>query len=629
MAGCAGSGPGKNAAPPPADTSAGSPAVAADPTSPQAPASSAGSAARSSGPIGDFKAPPSPAGRAPGSFAIIDGKEAEIPKVKLGDPRIVAKIIDEGKGRNQVMRHLEHLSQKIGHRLTGSSNCLAANNWTRDLYAQWGLSNPRLEQWGTVGAAFDRGPSSGKVLIEEQRRQEDGSTKPEVTTAREMQVTTLAWARGTDGPVRGPVVKIPRTEEEYAAVKDRLKGAWILMEPPKARGMRDVRGRMSDRFDAWREARKKVSEGADKSTIELPARLALEGVAGFIMSSRDERVWTGSIKGWREMTAETVDPEVFVSVRLSDYDYLNSRLADGDTPLVEFDLRNEFRPGPAPVYNTIAEIPGTTWPEQCVIISAHIDSWDGPGSQGATDNGTGTAVTLEAARILATVLKDAPAAARPKRTIKFIHWSGEEQGLLGSDAWVKAHEADWDKISACFVDDGGTNSQGGLPCADVQVEMLAAATAPINNVFYSRVDGRYLNVNIHSTGPVQRMGGGSDHMSFGKVGIPGFFWDEIGRADYGYGWHTQHDRLDLAIPEYLEQSSTNSALVAYQLACADTLLPRAPKEERSPGQERPERGQGRPRAGAQGQGPAAAPAPRVPAPPAPAPAPAPAGTGGN
>jgi carboxypeptidase Q len=208
-----------------------------------------------------------------------------------------------------------------------------------------------------------------------------------------------------------------------------------------------------------------------------------------------------------------------------------------------------------------------------VIVSGHLDSWNGPGSTGTIDNGTGSSVTLEAARILMA------AGAKPKRTIRFILWTGEEQGLLGSKSYVERNGDQLDKISCVLVDDGGTNYEGGLGGTDAMLPMLANATAPINNVFYSETDGRYLNVNLHSTGERLSGGGGSDHASFNAVGVPGFFWDEVGRADYGYGWHTQYDRLDQAIPEYLMQSSTCAAVTAYNLACAPSLLPREVKEE--------------------------------------------------
>src|SRR5690606_17780882 len=178
--------------------------------------------------------------------------------------------------------------------------------------------------------------------------------------------------------------------------------------------------------------------------------------------------------GWRNLNFDRLPKDVEIQVRQSDYDYMNSRLADGMKIEVEVDLQHTFTNGPIPVYNTIAEIPGTVWPDEVVIVSAHLDSWDGPGSQGTTDNGTGSAVTLEAARLLMS------AKARPKRTIRFILWTGEEQGLLGSRAYVNAlrETGELDKVSAVFVDDGGTNYEGGLQCIESQVPYLAAATAP-------------------------------------------------------------------------------------------------------------------------------------------------------
>ncbi len=137
-------------------------------------------------------------------------------------------------------------------------------------------------------------------------------------------------------------------------------------------------------------------------------------------------------------------------------------------------------------------------------------------------------------------------------------------------------------VSACFVDDGGSNYEGGIPAAEQMIPMLAAATAPVNNVFFSEIDRKFLNVNIRNTGKINESHGSSDHASFNAVGVPGFFWDEVGRSDYGRGWHTQYDRIDLAVPEYLAQSSTCAAITAYNLACADTLLPRAIHEDPAP-----------------------------------------------
>jgi carboxypeptidase Q len=540
----------------------------------------------------DAPSPKDPAG----SFAIVAGKKVSVPQIPMGDPAVIARIIDEGKNRNQVMDHLRHLCLEIGPRLTGSSRLEQANRWTRDQFQSWGLSNARIEQWGEISMRFDRGPSTGKVLLVTARPQRDGDAdggagEVAYRTMREMEFSTASWSIGTDGPLRGPIVRMPQTEEEYEAVKDQLQGAWILL-PRTPEGVRQGvadrrRGLANVRHSQRKEAREKVAAGEDPSSLPVDTRILFDGIAGFLAASRDDRVWTSGVPGWRTLTPEDVQPEIEVSIRLSDYDFINSRLVDGDPIAVEFDLQHTLTPGPIPVYNTIAEIRGTVWPDEYVIVSAHLDSWDGPGSQGTTDNGTGSAVTMEAARILIA------AGAKPKRTIKFILWTGEEQGLLGSRAYVEADKERLDRISAVFVDDGGTNYQGGLRCTDDMVPMLAAASAPINNVFYCDVDGAFLNVNVRPqarlTGNVG--GGSSDHASFLRVGVPGFFWDEVGRADYGYGWHTQNDRIDLAIPIYLKQSATSSAIAAYNLACAPTLLPREKPAEES---ERPQQPRRRP-----------------------------------
>ncbi len=314
------------------------------------------------------------------------------------------------------------------------------------------------------------------------------------------------------------------------------------------------------------------TDDSESKGPSIDERVFLAGPAGYISASGDERVRTGG--SYRNVSMDNLPKDCEIQVRSSDYDYMNSRVSDGGTIYAEIKCDHTFTAGPIKVYDTVAEIKGTQWPDEVVIVSAHLDSWNGPGSQGTTDNGTGSSVTLEAARILTAV------GAKPKRTIRFILWTGEEQGLLGSRAYVKMlKEADKLKnISAVFVDDGGTNYEGGLHCIDSQVDFLGAATAPVNGVFWSSTDKRFLDVNIQ---PGRRMGGGisggsSDHASFLAEKVPGYFWDEVGRADYGFGWHTQNDKLELAIPEYLIQSSTCAAVTAYNLACAPSLLPREP-----------------------------------------------------
>lgn len=514
------------------------------------------------------------AGQTPGGLlAVVDGQAVPVDAAiaaSMGDAATLARIIDEGTKRNEVMKHIVHLSEKLGPRLTGSTRIEQSSAWLIENYNQWGLTNVHDQKWGTIATRFDRGPSTGKIFYTSSSRTDPTDIKYDL--ARELQFSTLSWTSGTKGAIRGPVVRMPKTEEEYAAIKPKLSGAWVLLEAPPAVGQRGIRSRAGAIFELRIEARKQVADGTKKpEEFTIRERMIFDGVAGWIGTSRDERVWTSSVPGWRDRVAADIPPDVQVSVRLSDYDFINSRISDGEAIEVEFDLQHTITAGPIPVYNTMAEIKGSELPNEIIIVSAHLDTWDGPGSLGVTDNGTGTVVTMEAARILAA------AKAKPRRTIRFIHWTGEEQGLLGSKEYVDARKKDGtlDSHVAVFNDDGGTNSQGGAPGIASMVPMLAAASAPANNLFTDAKSGLPLNVNIRTAKSMPR-GGSSDHASFNAVGIPGFFWDEVGRAEYAYGWHTQNDKLDLVIPEYLKQSATNSAITAYRLANAAERLPRVP-----------------------------------------------------
>lgn len=505
------------------------------------------------------------------AYAIIDGERAEVPRIAMGEAAVVEAIIDEGSQRNRVMDHLTYLCDEIGARLTGSTACEEANHWVAEQFKAWGLENVHQDEWGEIGVRFDRGPSVGKVVRARELDDDEGNPYTDWLTVRELEFTTLAWSPGTAGPVRGHVVKMPADEDAYWEVKDTLEGAWVLLPAPqRQRGIRGSSGSMNGRLAQLGEARQKVAAGEeDIEDLALFERVAFDGVAGFISTSRDDRVWTTSARGWREMSYYNLPRDIIIDITTEDYDYINSRVFDGEDIELVFDLRHHFSEGPIKVYNTVGEIRGTEKPDEVVIVSAHLDSWNGPGSQGTVDNGTGSAVTMEAARILATT------GAKPKRTIRFILWTGEEQGLLGSRDYVRRlqESGEIEKISAVFVDDGGTNYEGGLNGTAEMTDWLAAATAPVNGVFYSEVDGEYLDVNIKTLDSFPTRGG-SDHASFVRAKVPGFFWDEVGRANYRYAWHTQRDRLDQAIEEYLVQSATCAAVTAYNIACAPGLLPR-------------------------------------------------------
>ncbi len=462
-----------------------------------------------------------------------------------GEPTVIQELVAEGTERSQVWSTLEFLSHDIGPRLTGSTNLALANAWTRDEFHRMGLSNVHLDHWGEIPVRFDRGPCRARMVA---------------PTERELQFTARAWSRGTEGPLRARVVERPETLQELAACRAELDGAWVLTKA-RERGRRGRRP--NDETEEQRLERERAAEIA--STIEEALRTI--PVAGRLTSSRNDLCITGGVRGWRELTMETLPEGVEVTIRRSDYEALAGALETGAEVLVEVDLAHHFVEGPFPLHNTVAEIPGTDLAHEIVLMSGHLDTWDGPGTQGAQDNGTGCAVMLEAARILSTV------GVRPRRTIRFCLWTGEEQGLLGSRAYVASlSEEERGHISAALVEDGGTNYQGGLVCIESMREMLDRAIAPVVTAF---PDFEIANV-VRDRMP---RGGGSDHAAFNRVGIPGFFWIEKGiggreQKNYSFIHHTQHDTTRYAIEEYLVQSATCSAVVAYQLAMADGLLPR-------------------------------------------------------
>lgn len=471
-----------------------------------------------------------------------------------GDPEVIAKVIEEGKNHSQVWDHLTYLSEEIGPRLTGSTALDRAHAWTRDRFRSFGLDT-YLQKWGEIPVRFDRG---------------DGYVKMVQPTEQEFEYTTRSWSAGTNGPVSGKVIKEPQTLEELESVRDQLPGAWILSKQQARRGGGGRRGRdqgqqETDEQRAAREAQEKVRE-------EITAALNEAGISGRIVASRSDIVVTGGERNWRELTMDTLPTDVTITVRRIDYDVMNSRLADGEEVTVEANLQHNFVEGPIPLYNTIAEIPGTDRPDEVVIVSGHLDSWDGPGTQGCQDNGTGCSTTIEAARLLMA------AGAKPKRTIRFILWSGEEQGLLGSSAYVDSlSEEEKSRISAVFVDDGGTNYVGGVSCIASMESMLAEAIAPVQDAFPD------LPMELQIRDRMSRFGG-SDHAPFVRAGIPGFFYAETGIGgaegkDYNFIHHTQHDIMRYAIREYLVQSAVCSAVLTYNLACAETLLPRELPEE--------------------------------------------------
>jgi carboxypeptidase Q len=444
---------------------------------------------------------------------------------KAADGSDFDRIVAAGKDGSEVMDHLDVLTNRIGPRLTSSDNLTTACEWARDKFATFGLKDAKIEKWGEFAVGFNRGPWFGRVVEPEKKS---------------LEFVTMAWSAGTRGLVRGPAVLAPTNEKELEEVKPKLAGAWVLSPLPSRSGPRPEPEFLRSLGKVYDEAK----------------------VAGVVRSSTGALLLTA---GNQNVKWEKLPTTPSVTLLKSQFDEVVGWVKDGKPVTLEFDIRNYFKKGPIPLYNVVADIPGTESPDEYVIVGGHIDSWDG--ATGATDNGTGVATTLEAARILMK------AGVKPKRTIRFMLWSGEEQGLLGSAGYVKANKDLLPKISAVLVHDGGTNYLSGIGATEAMFSDLEQVFEPVKSLdpkmpfAVRKVPGLF--------------GGGSDHASFLAANVPGFFWNQAGKANYNRTHHTQNDTYDAAIADYQKHSAVVAALGAYGIANLDHMLSR--EKLRAPG----------------------------------------------
>ena len=433
------------------------------------------------------------------------------------------QIIALSKSENQVMNHLRELCYNIGPRVTGSPQLTKAENWALAKFKSFGYTNAQLEKWGDIPVGFSRGPNNWARMVE--------------PFESEIKFSTNCWMPGTDGPLKGHVVNAPNTLQEFQKVKSNLKGAWVLGSAPV------------------------TMRGAQSTSEDAAVRKAIEdsGINGFVYGAKDDHVHSHGT--WKDKTFEKRPTTREVTIRREDWDRLARNVNFGRKTVAEFSLDHVWHKGPIAVHNVVAELKGTEKPDEVVVLGGHLDSWNAPGSQGASDNGTGSSSTLEAARLLMK------SGLRPKRTIRFILWGGEEQGLLGSTEYVRQHESELPKVSACVVDDGGSNYENG--CSGI------AAWQPFFQPAFDAMTAAFPDMPM-TFRPVEKYNasGGSDQASFNAKGIPAFFMGKAGTQKYGHIWHTQYDRYEEVVPTYLRQVSTSMAVTAFSLANADTMLPR-------------------------------------------------------
>jgi carboxypeptidase Q len=439
------------------------------------------------------------------------------------------------------------LMDSIGPRLTSTPGHRAGNEWLVKNYRAWGI-DVRNEQYG-MWRGWQRGITHVDLL------------EPRVRT---LEATLLAWSVGTNGPVTAPVVLLPETltdSTSLAAWLPGVRGKFVAISyaNPSCRPDRqwqefapaDVFTRFKAERDTARAAfgRKLTALGGAN---RLRARLEEAGARGVLQSN-----WSNDYGVNKVFSANT---EKIPTVDLSCEDYgLVARLAaNNQKPVVRIDAQGTYLPN-APLLNTIAEIKGTEKPNEYVMLSAHFDSWDA--GSGATDNGTGTIVMMEAMRILKQVLPN------PKRTILVGHWTSEEQGLNGSRAFVEDHPEVIAGLQALFNQDNGTgriinmNASGFVGAGEYLTRWLSHVPSEITG-------------DIKLSLPGNPGTGGTDHVSFVCAGAPAF---GLGSIDWGYGtytWHTNRDTFDKIVFEEIKRNAVLVAMLAYQAAQDPATTPR-------------------------------------------------------
>jgi carboxypeptidase Q len=462
------------------------------------------------------------------------------------------KILAEAKNGSEIMANLSYLSDMIGPRLTGSAALKRANEWTAERLRSYGLTNVHLEPY-TIPMGWERGIATGRIL--------------EPNNGLALSLAALGWTPGTKGKIEGDVVVLTaRTTAELAALKGKLKNAIILRGPPANVRPISETGSPRSREGAPPEPGAAPGQRPDRSFGQMRALrremmelLRSEGAAAVLQDAGKPHGLLTTTGGWQGIDRPSAaDPIPALYVTHEHYALLY-RLACRPAPArtrVELEVSNKFIPGPIAVYNTVGEIRGSEKPDEYVVLGAHLDSWDL--AQGTTDNGTGSAVVLEAARILARC------GTPPKRTIRFVLFTGEEQGLHGSRDYVKQHKDELPRISMCLAHDTGTGRVVGigLQGRDVLKPIMEAELVALRDVGVTDISLRSM--------------GGTDHVSFEQAGVPGFALRQD-MAEYRFTHHSQSDTLDKARPPDLIQGAQVMAVAAMRVANLPDLLPRDKK----------------------------------------------------
>jgi carboxypeptidase Q len=458
------------------------------------------------------------------------------------DP-VLQRIWELGMHQSDAERLAQALMDSIGPRLTGTPLLDRANDWSVQTLRGWGI-DARKEQYGTW-LGWERGITHIDLL------------EPRVRTLEGM---ILAWSGGTNGPVEGPVVAIPdyRDNAELEQWLPTVRGKFVAIGFPQPTCRPDAHYTEYGAPGALTRLRAERDQAQQAFRLRVPSppllriRLEQAGALGVLESNWSLETGINKIFSTNTGNIPTVD--------LSCEDYgLVWRLAENNQgPVLRVNASSRFL-GEVPVYNTIGTIRGRELPNEYVMLSAHFDSWDG--ASGATDNGTGSVVMLEAMRILQAAYPN------PRRTIMMGLWGGEEQGLNGSRRFVTMHPEVVENLQALFNQDNGTGR-----VVTISGQGLVGAGSHLAS-YLSRIPQE---ITRHITLDVPGMpgGGGTDHASFICAGVPGFNLSSLSWEYGNYTWHTNRDTYDKIVFEEIRNNAVLTAMLVYLASEDPERIPR-------------------------------------------------------
>ncbi|HEX9728815.1 MAG TPA: M20/M25/M40 family metallo-hydrolase [Gemmatimonadales bacterium] len=461
------------------------------------------------------------------------------------DDPVIRQIWTEGMDHSQAERLAQVLLDSIGPRLSGSPAYASAVQWLSGMYQSWGIP-VRTEQYGTW-----RGWRQGLLHVD--------LLAPRL---RALEGHLLAWSPGTNGPIEGDVIAVPELSSpaEATAWLRSVRGKIVLASAPEAicrepQAFAELAtAETVERAIAARRASQASWDARLDALGRRQAHRRLEDAGAIaVVTSR----WS---EGWGVNKVFSAATERAVSVDLSCEDYgLLYRLTSHDQgPRVRIDAQAEAT-GVAPMFNVIAELRGSELPDEYVLLGAHLDSWHA--ASGATDNGTGSVMMAEAMRILQAAYP------HPRRTIIVGHWGGEEQGLIGSNAFAEDHQDIVDNVQVAFNQDNGT-----WRVDYIQAQGFSRAGGSLARWLGQIPDEIAQHIELDVPGPQER--GGSDHMSFLCRGVPSFRF-QSNYPDYRqYTWHTDRDTYDKIVFDDLKNNATLAAMMAYLASEDPERVPR-------------------------------------------------------